>query len=449
MKVLLISANKVRAPFPIYPLALDYLAGALQPMHTVRFLDLMYAQVEEAVPHAIAEFAPDCVGISIRNIDNVEATHSRSFIEGYRVIVRVLRRATSAPLILGGAGFTLFPTRLLKELGADYGIAGEGERLAALLAALQSGTDPRHLPGVVTPACDDRTPQPWKGVPRRLTMPDNPLYANYLKNGGMLNLQTKRGCPFQCIYCTYPLIEGHRLRCADPQEVADTAKRLMELGARYLYLTDAVFNADPDHCLAIADAFSAVGITIPWCGFFAPLKNRDDFYRRLAEAGLTHVEFGTESLSDRMLGTYRKPFCSRDVVNAHHAAREAGLHVAHYFLLGGPGETRQSVEETLLQAEVLDKAVFFFFCGVRIYPGTELYTMAVSKGHLSPETDLLEPVFYHANAISSAEIEEIIKERAAGRPNWVVGSGGDRMTKVMARMYAKGYIGPLWEKLIL
>ena len=448
MKVLLISANKVRAPFPVYPLALDYLAGALTPMHTVRFLDLMHAQAEEAIPHAIAEFAPDCVGISIRNIDNSEATHSRSFIEGYRDIVRVLRRATSAPLILGGAGFTLFPTRLLKELAADYGIAGEGERLAALLAALESGTDPRHLPGVVTPAGDDRTPQPWEGVPHHLTMPDNPIYATYLKNGGMLNLQTKRGCPFQCIYCTYPLIEGHRLRCADPPKVADTAKRLMELGARYLYLTDGVFNADPDQCLAIADAFREAGITLPWCGFFAPLKPRDDFYRRLAEAGLTHVEFGTESLSGRMLSTYRKPFCSKDVVAAHRAAREAGLYVAHYFLLGGPGETRQSMKETLAQAETLDKAVFFFFCGVRIYPGTELCTMAVSEGQLSPTADLLEPVFYHANAISSEEIEQMIKEQAAGRPNWVVGAGGDMMNKVMARMYAKGYTGPLWEKLI-
>lgn len=135
-------------------------------------------------------------------------------------------------------------------------------------------------------------------------------------------------------------------------------------------------------------------------------------------------------------------------MNAHRASLDAGLHVAHYFLLGGPGETRQSVEETLLKAETLDRAVFFFFCGVRIYPGTELYRMAVSKGQLSPETDLLEPVFYHTNDISSAEIEEIIKERAAGRPNWVVGSGGDMTNRVVARMYAKGYIGPLWEKLI-
>ena len=448
MKVLLISANKVRTPFPVYPLALDYLAGVLQPLHTVRFLDLMYATPEEAVPHAIAEFTPDCVGISIRNIDNVEATHSMSFIEGYRVLVHLIRRATSVPLILGGAGFTLFPTRLLKELGADYGIVGEGERLAALLAALESGTDPRQLPGVVTPDCNYQTPKPWEGTPRHLTIPDNPLYAAYIKNGGMLNLQTKRGCPFQCIYCTYPLIEGHHLRCVDPREVASTAKRLMELGARYLYITDGVFNSDPDHCLASADAFCAAGITLPWCGFFAPLKTRDDFYERLAKAGLTHVEFGTESLSDRMLSEYRKPFCRADVMNAHQASHKAGLHVAHYFLLGGPGETRQSVEETLLQIESLDKAVFFFFCGVRIYPGTELCATAVSNGQLSPGADLLDPVFYHPNAISPAEIEEIIKERAAGRPNWVVGSGGDITNKIMARMYAKGHIGPLWEKLI-
>jgi radical SAM superfamily enzyme YgiQ (UPF0313 family) len=161
--------------------------------------------------------------------------------------------------------------------GADFGIVGEGERLNLLLDALETHRSPVGLPGVIAAGGDEAViPPPWPGVRRACLQRPGRHLAWYLRHGAMLNLQTKRGCPFRCVYCTYPLIEGRRLRHTAPMEVARTALALETAGARYLYITDSSFNADADHSLAVARAFRTVGLTIPWGAFFyaAPAAGR-------------------------------------------------------------------------------------------------------------------------------------------------------------------------------
>ena len=168
----------------------------------------------------------------------------------------------------------------------------------------------------------------------------------------------------------------------------------------------------------------------------------------MARARCSHVEFGTESLSDRMLGRMRKTFRQADVLAAHRAALDAGIHVAHFLLLGGPGETPETLEETLSAAEALDGAALFFFCGMRIYPGTELEGIALREGRLEPGKSLLEPVFYEPPALSLATIARLVEQRADGRVNWIVGAGSGRAAALVARLHARGHAGPLWERLV-
>jgi len=250
------------------------------------------------------------------------------------------------------------------------------------------------------------------------------------------------------MYCTYPGIEGRRLRLFDPQAVAQEWVQLIEAGAKFLFVADAVFNAHVSHNLRVAEQLTGAGCRVPWCAFFAPLRPREGYYVQLAKAGLTHVEFGTESLSARMLQTYRKPFTCEHVKQAHQAARAAGLHVAHYFMLGGPGESRETVLETLDGCEQLHSAALFFFCGVRIYPGTSLHESALAEGQVKADQDLLEPTFYRPSAIRTDEISALVAQRANGRLHWVVGSGDDAMSRMTARMRRRGRIGPLWERII-
>lgn len=147
MKVLLISANTTNAPHSVYPLGLDYVAGALSPRHEVRILDMNLAAGPERLEAVLREGAPEVVGISIRNIDNVDALAAKSFIPGYERIVRFIREHTAVPIILGGCGFSIFPGEMMSLLGADFGVVGEGNRSPVLSTPLKGGRIPGLSPG--------------------------------------------------------------------------------------------------------------------------------------------------------------------------------------------------------------------------------------------------------------------------------------------------------------
>ncbi len=447
MKILLISPNTLQVPYPVYPIGLDYVAASVSPTHEVRIVD-MNIETYESLNGVIKEFTPDIIGISCRNIDNTEAGKPLFCINEYRDIIRWLRKCSPAIIVCGGSGFTILPGPVFKQLGADYGVIGEGERFALLVDAISNGKDPEGIPGVMSEPGHANIPHPWTGEIHRGISKNHAQHLFYQKNGGMLNLQTKRGCTFKCIYCPYPHIEGARHRLIKPDIVAKNALMLQESGAKYLFITDSAFNSDIAHSIAVAKAFKKAGISIPWGGFFAPVKPPEDYFNLMADAGLTHIEFGTESFSDKMLKSYRKPFRSRDVFMAHREALQAGLHIAHYLLLGGPGESAETVNDCLQKVEQVAGAAFFFFTGIRIYPHTKLYDIALSERQITADMDLLEPVFYEADAIKHSEIDRMVKEQGGDRINWIIGSGGDKSAKIISRMHQKGYVGPLWDYLI-
>jgi len=339
-------------------------------------------------------------------------------LKKYQDLVQTIRKHSKAPIILGGSGFTIFPGKMMELLKADYGIIGEGERLSLLLDHLESGETILDLPGLITVGTQEVFPPPL-GTPFKKTGTADRIAQFYITHGGMLNLQTKRGCPYQCIYCTYPHIEGTKLRQISADEVADHAWELEQAGAKYLFITDSVFNSSYTHSLEVARALARKRISLPWGAFLAPTKPPKNYYRILREAGMTHA-----------------------------AALDAELHVAHYILLGGPGENRETLRETLSNTEKLTKTVLFFFCGIRIYPHTKIYDLTLQEGQIAESDDLLEPVFYQSRFIESQEIFRLVQEHAKGRENWIIGSGGKTAARSLARLHHQGYSGPLWERMV-
>jgi radical SAM superfamily enzyme YgiQ (UPF0313 family) len=448
MKVLLVSANTLTTPYPVYPLGLDYVCQAISANHQVEILDMNLYEDDRALKGSIDNFQPDIIGLSIRNIDNTDITDPQGFTGRYVQLANVIRACSKAPLVLGGSGFTIFARELMNILKADYGIIGEGERLLFLLESLEKQKDLSGIPGLLIGGSKNEVPDPWSRPFTRAFKADSSHVDYYLKKGGMLNVQTKRGCLFRCVYCTYPHIEGNKLRLALPSEVAETALQFQNAGAKYFFVTDSAFNVDYHHSAQVGMAFQKAGVSIPWGAFFAPTKPPEDYFKILADSGLTHVEFGTESLCDPVLAYYRKPFKTTDVYQAHQAAVDAGLYVAHYFIFGGPGETDDSVLETLSNIDKLNKTVLFLFCGMRIYPFTPLHEIAVKEGWIKKTQNLLEPVFYRHSAIDMEKTVEIIMKKARSRPNWIIGAGGDKTATTLSRMYDRGFSGPLWEYLI-
>ena len=447
MKILLISPNTLTVPYPVYPIGLDYVAGSVSAEHQVRIAD-MNVLSWESLEEILGDFSPEIIGLSCRNIDNTEAGKPLFFISQYQKFVTWLRARSNAVIVCGGSGFTMLANEVFTALEIDYGIIGEGERFGLLVEALVQGLEPTEIPGVISSPSSTGPPIPWNEKQIRAFRSDSPHNQFYLQKGGMLNLQTKRGCSFGCIYCPYPHIEGTKHRLVPPEEVARTARDLQEAGAKYFFITDSAFNSDIAHSMAVAKAFRAAGVTIPWGGFFAPLRLPADYFSIMADAGLKHVEFGTESMSPAMLKTYRKPFALRDVFSAHQQVLDAGLHVAHYFLMGGPRESIATVTECLDNIENLERTALFFFIGIRIYPWTTLYDIALKEGKIPPDMNMLEPIFYEADDIARATIETLVTVRADKRINWIVGSGGAKSAATVSTMHDRGYTGPLWELLI-
>ena len=133
--ILLVSANRYKEPYPVYPLGISYLKSYLRqrlPQYKVLVFDCNLGTRDD-LSTLIAQEQPRYVGIAFRNADDVNSLRDNNFLTGYRQVVDTVREATQVPLIIGGAGFSIFPQRFMALMEADYGLAGEGEESLARL----------------------------------------------------------------------------------------------------------------------------------------------------------------------------------------------------------------------------------------------------------------------------------------------------------------------------
>lgn len=446
MDVLLVSANREKSPYPVFPIGLAYLAGPLKAAgHRLQAVDLCFADDPRAlIEQTLASFPPDAVVVSIRNLDNVTWPGTRFYLDGIREIVELV--SGNAPVILGGSGFSLMPRQLLDSLGAGYGVVGEGEAvLPRILDRLSRGESPAGLPGVLVRGEEGYLPpRPLEVIGR----PERSLFQleRYHREGGMANLQTKRGCPFSCVYCTYPLLEGTRLRL---REVADIVAEMRELadgcGTEYIYFVDDIFNYPVEFAERLCRAIIAGGVKVGWSAFINPGFITPELVKLMAAAGCDAVEFGSDSGSPAMLANLGKSFGVAEILAASTLCRDLGVDFAHYILFGGPGETRETVLESFALMDQAEPTAVIGMTGIRIFPGTPLYLRAIEDGIITPETGLLEPVFYISPAIGEG-LCDLVTQEALKRRNWVVPGLEINMSDAMlAAMRGFKVRGPLWK----
>lgn len=454
MRVLFVSVNRESVPYPVAPLGVAYVAGAARSDgHEVRLLDLCFSENTEAdVGRAVEEFAPELIGVSIRNVDNLTYPASVSYLDEIRLAVRSLTCHSRAPIVAGGPGFSIFPERLLAALALEYGVIGEGEEtFCALAQCLQERREVPRLPNLIRPGEDARRVARRHGHFAENGRPARDLLDNarYLTLGGMGNLQTKRGCPFACTYCTYPQIDGPSLRLRPPANVADELAAMVgEAHIDEAFFVDDIFNQPHDHALGICDEIVARQLRIGWTCFATPTGMTPQLARAMKRAGCRGVEFGADTASPSILRALGKPFPQEELRAAARACREVGLPAAYYLIFGGPGETADTVAETCDLIDDLRPQAVLAFVGIRIYPNTPLHGIAVAEGIIAGEDDLLLPRFYIAPRIGADELMSAVGSHAKARPNWVVPALGIRSDPTfLARLRRSGRRGPLWDLL--
>jgi radical SAM superfamily enzyme YgiQ (UPF0313 family) len=413
VRVLLVSANTERVNMVTLPIGLGLVsAAARRAGHDVALLDLLAEpSPDDAIRRAVAAHRPEVIGISIRNIDDQCRRSPRFLLPGARRVVEACRARSSAPIVVGGAGYSIFPEEALAYLGADYGVAGDGEvATAALLRALERGEPAADIAGVYRPGCRPTTlrarephldPLPrWDET--LLTLPPEDVWVP---------VQSRRGCPNDCSYCSTSRIQGRTIRCRSAADVTAHVRDLAARGLRRIFFVDNSFNLPEALALALCRALEGIEPPVTWRCILYPERVREELVSAMARAGCVEVALGFESGSLRVLREMNKRFTPEDVrVTAALLARH-GIRRLGFLLLGGPGETPASVRESLAFAESLRLDELRTTVGIRIYPGTPLARRAVAEGVVAADDSLLEPRFYLAPGL-----EPWIHDRVAAAP---------------------------------
>jgi len=404
MRVLLIAANTEQINMLTLPLGLGLVAAATrQAGHDVTFLDLLtVGDPLEAVRERIETVNPEVIGISVRNIDDQSRSDPRMLVEKVREVVAECRRHSKAPVVVGGPGFSIFPVETLAYLNADIGVWGEGEEVfPALLERLRRGEDPHSLRGVLMRG--DPIPAERASVEHLDEVPlwDDDLSASLSPGAPDLwvPIQSRRGCPNQCSYCSTERIQGRRIRTRSPRRVAEQVGRLAAAGFRRIYFVDNSFNIPRAYAMELCRELRAIKPKVEWRCILYPEHVDEDLVATMAEAGCKEVALGFESGSLRILREMNKRYTPEEVRGTSDLLRAHGIRRFGFLLLGGPGEDRDSVEESLAFADSLGLDGLRLTVGIRIYPGTPLARRAISEGIIASEKDLLVPRFYLAKGL--------------------------------------------------
>ena len=443
MNVLLISANTATSPYPVYPLGLAMVAAAARNAgHRVTCYDcLQHGGASEALAQVLRRLRPDIVGVSLRNVDNVNLLREERYVDTVKAVVRCVRAETDAYVVLGGTGFSILPEAILRYVDADCGIVGEGERLFVEL--LDGAATGRALPARGT-ILRSATRLPGTAVPAAPYEPD--LLRSYLTKGSVATIQTKRGCPLPCVYCSYPSLEGSTIRPRPAAAVlADIDVLVREHNVSNVFFADAVFNDDQGEYLGLLRAMRDHPVKIAWSAFLKPSGLTAETVALMKATGLREAELGSDAASDRALQGQLKPFRFRDVVAANDLLMEQDVKVAHYFMFGGPGETRESVLEGTANIRRLRCTAVFVFMGIRVLPGTGLATIARRQGVIAADRDLLESVYYLSPELDRAWLEATLRD--AFRELHHVVFPPDALDDKLQLLHRLGYAGALWDLL--
>jgi lipid biosynthesis B12-binding/radical SAM protein len=442
MKILLISANVTMSPYPIYPLGVSIIAASLTKAgHEVRQVDFLHQNTSlEGLAREIEAFKPGLIGISVRNIDNTNLAHEQYYIQNVKDIVQGIKKVTDVKVLLGGAGFSLIPDLILTEAGADYGIVGEGEVLAVEFANnAERGVYPAER--IIGPSAR------LSGDKISSALYDERLLEFYLHSGNIASIQTKRGCTYKCVYCTYPLLEGSQLRRREPKAVVDDILLLRDkFKTKYIFFVDSVFNDDEGAYLEVIDEMERRGVSVPWTGFFKPRGLTDAIVERMKKTGFVAAEVGADAACDRTLKKMGKSFTFRDIIGCNDLFVRHGIATSHYFMFGGPGETEETVQEGIKNILSLQKCVVFIFMGIRILPDTPLYRLAVKENVITAEQPLLKPVYYLSPAVDKQWLEETLTNAFADVRHCVFPP--DSYDNSLQILHKLGYTGPMWDLLL-
>jgi radical SAM superfamily enzyme YgiQ (UPF0313 family) len=435
MRIAFVSGNQEKLPDAVVPLGILYVMAATPDHHESTLIDLCFERdPARALSERLRDFSPDLVALGMRNIQGADYSGVSDTLAYYGQLLEAARAATRAPIVMGGPGFSVMPRELMARLRPDFGISGEGEAaFPALCRALETGDGAlgeigslHWYDGDELRSNASRGFLAMDGIAR----PDRRLAdPRYYERYGIESVQTKRGCPLRCDYCTYPIIEGRVGRARSPAAVVDEMFLALEQhpGIRHFFIVDSVFNLPKAHAKAVCRELIERSWSVPWTCYANPLG----FDREMAElsraAGCAGMEIGSDSGCDEVLLRLKKGFTTAQVRALHEHCAAAGVPDCHTFILGTTGETLDDVRRTLDFAVSLD-------------PWSAIFMLWVD------DREALDPVLRAERDVMRSRIAEILRGYTASQPTWAVPPLRINFdARLFSRLRRRGFHGPLWQ----
>lgn len=410
----LINANKMVPP--IGPIGLDYIAGYSRDAGIESDLvDLcLIDDTDTALQEYFSSHSPELVGISFRNVDDCFWPSAQWFVPDLAGTIQKIHNLTDAPIVVGGTGFSIFAQRIVKYTDSDFGIRGDGEQaIVRLYKELRGAKNFGSIAGLIWRDNNDihSNPPAWPeplSLPIRRDVIDNRAYFN---KGGQCGLETKRGCNQRCIYCADPLAKGTALRLRDPAEVADEAESLIAQKIDVVHLCDSEFNIPRSHAYAVCEEFirRSIAENLQWYTYMAIVPFDAELAAMMRKAGCVGIDFTGDSACPKMLEKYRQRHRKDDLAIAVRLCKDNDIRVMIDLLLGGPGETPETVAETIDFIKQIGPDCVGVPLGIRIYPDTEMATIVAGEGPLEKNpnihyryngpVDFFKPTFYISESL--------------------------------------------------
>jgi len=222
-----------------------------------------------------------------------------------------------------------------------------------------------------------------------------------------------------CSYCSTATIEGRIIRKHDPKKVVDAISSYADAGFDHFFFVDNTFNLPTAYAKRLCELLISSRLNITWRCILYPWKVDDELVENMARAGCREVSLGFESGSEKILTKMNKNYLPSDVRQISKRLKKFEIGRIGFLLLGGPGETKDTVNESLEFADSLDLETLKITIGIRIYPNTSLQQTAIKEGLIAADDNLLIPEFYIAKGLEDW-LRETVKSWMETRPHWVM-----------------------------
>ncbi len=417
MKVALILPEwKIENSYP--PLGLAYIAAVLEKDgHDVKIFDLTldHDRSLENKMDDIIKFSPDIIGISAM-------THSYS---NATKIALYLKTMTGASIVFGGPHPTIMPEDVLKNEFVDFVIIGEGEETFSKICQNFQRKDFKGIDGLCYKDNGknviqyknnfiqdlDKIPFPARNL---LELDQYKLIDD--RGNQMITIMSSRGCPYGCTYC-YKGLFGKMYRQRSPKNIIDEIKYCIEkFGKRSFYFIDDLFTLNTKRVTELTRAIKDERLNIRWQCLARVNNATPEMFAQMRSAGCYEVHFGIESGNQNILNRVKKGITLQQVIDAVKYCKDAGIKTKGYFMIGMPGDTIYSINDTLNFAKELDLDDVMFSITTP-FPGTELWDK-IDKNKIGPLSDAFYfvgdddkdfHIFYNLSDVANGDIIAMMK----------------------------------------